>query len=225
MHHRNRKGLVSFLFLLIVVLPLIVTYAEARTEEFYIQPEEEIIFSSPELASSERILGNISVQKGLFDFHILSPSENIEFQKNQINNIEFNLTASENGNYTFLIVNSNSTENLKGKLVYGVQFKRDVSTDINLDTNVGYSIGVARVITIEIPSFKKKPQPENPYKTFLNFMGSENILSSASEAWGNMPLGLKLSSYVVLILTFLVSIHLLFLYYLPSKPLDELFKG
>lgn len=135
---RFRTAFISIIFLLCIFFVGIVN---ARGGIFIVEPSGKAT-ERVEFGVSDEVHGNLSVSNGFIDFYIASPSGTVLLCYNKTAFNVFNLTAEEEGNYTFHLVNSYQTENVNVTLNYFIVF----TVDLYAEVNVGYSLGTAVVI-------------------------------------------------------------------------------
>ena len=180
-----RIAFVSIVFLSAIFFVGIVN---ATREIFAVEPSAEAT-ERVRLGVRNAISGNFSVSKGFIDFYITSPSGIVILCYNNTEFNVFNLTAEEEGNYTFHLVNTYQTENVNVTLTYAC----DIKIVIQAGVNVGYSVGTATVISTR-PSI---PDPDleldDPYMKYLNFLKAHEILRIVDGFRKYMPLQNTLS--------------------------------
>lgn len=121
------KTLISSVVALVLMFSLFGSVSAGDT--FNIEPMTEII-KSVESGGCVNIKGNLSITDGLVDFYVTSPSGIVLLIYNKTGLTDFNITCLENGNYTFHIVNSWSTNNVTATLWYGRNFEVTMQENI-----------------------------------------------------------------------------------------------
>jgi hypothetical protein len=198
---------------------LLVGSVEATTNDFVVQPKQEVTVSSPTLSSPtltsrDRVFGNISVQDGFVDFYISSPTGRIVLCDKHTAFADFDFTAEEAGNYTFHFINSLLTQNVTVILDYIVQFVFTIGDTSKTDVSV--ATATLSQLTPISPQQPDKPESENSYEKYLNFQQAETISRTIGDVLEGMPLGLTLAIIGICSLTVL---GVSFLWRIYRKPI------
>lgn len=175
---------------IVLLLTLGTQAASARGGIFVVEPKREVVEEvnlSAGAGVSSEVVGDLSVTNGSIDFWITSPSGVILLYDKKIANSSFSFVAKENGNYTMHLSNSYLTQNVTVTLNYGINM--NITAVVNI--NVGMSTGVATVVAppplwpdIEDP----RPNLDNLYERYLNFLKTPEILRILREGLEDMPI-------------------------------------
>jgi len=123
------------LLLAVFVAGSFICNVSARGGVFVVEPMQEVI-EEIELTVSDKtsanVCGNFSVNDGVIDFYVTSPSGIMLLCYNETAFNRFNFTAVENGTYVMHLANTWSTSNATATLDYGVNWEITLQAQTSL---------------------------------------------------------------------------------------------